>query len=67
MTWTRMSISLTGAAAVVSTLLATSTVWLLLTSPATVAGALDQGTVTPIVRELASALMDALRSLLSYL
>lgn len=67
MTWTRMSISLTGAAAVVSTLLATSTVWLLLTSPATVAGALDQGTVTPVVRELASAIIDAIQGLLSYL
>lgn len=67
MTWTRMSISLTGAAAVVSTMLATSTIWLLLTSPATVAGALDEGTVTPVVRELASVLIDALRGLLSYL
>lgn len=67
MTWTRMSISLTGAAAVLSTLMATSTIWLMLTNPATLASALNQGTVTPVVRELASALIAVFRGLLTYL
>ena len=67
MTWTRMSISLTGAAAVVSTLLATSTIWLLLTNPVTLASAIDQGTITPVVRQLADVLIDALYGLLTYL
>jgi hypothetical protein len=67
MSWTRIGFSLTGAAAVLSTLLASSTVWLLLTSPVTVASALDQGTITPIVRQLATAFIDALRGLLAYL
>jgi hypothetical protein len=67
MTWTRIGITLTGAAAVLSTLLAASTVWLLLTSPVSVAGALDQGAVAPLARQLAAVLVDALRGLLAYL
>jgi len=67
MTWTRRGISVTAAAAVVSTLLATSTIWLLLTNPATVATAVDQRTIAPIARELAAALIDALHGLLAYL
>jgi hypothetical protein len=67
MSWTRIGISLTGAAAAVSALLAGSTVWLLLTNPVTMAGALNQGTVTPLVRQLATVFIDALRGLLAYL
>jgi hypothetical protein len=67
MSWTRIGMSLTGAAAVLSILLASSIVWLLLTSPVTVAGALEEGAVTPIVRELATAFVAALRGLLAYL
>jgi hypothetical protein len=67
MSWTRIGMSFTGAAAVLSILLASSTVWLLLTSPVTVAGALKQGTVTPIVRQLVIAFVDVLRGLLAYL
>jgi len=69
MAWTptRMSISVTGAAAVVSGVLATSTIWLLLTSPATLAAALNEGTVTPVIRELAAAVVHALSGLLAYL
>jgi hypothetical protein len=62
-----MSMSLTGVAAAVSTLLAASTIWLLLTDPATVAGAISDGRVTPLVRELVSAILDAVRGLLTYL
>ena len=67
MSWTRMSISLTGAAAVVSTVVAGSTIWLLLTDPATVAGAIQDGTITPLVRSVAQVLLDVVRSLLTYL
>ena len=67
MNWTRIGIHLTGTAAALSIVLACSTVWLLLTDPVTVADALDQGTITPIVRELAVALVDALSRLLAYL
>ncbi len=67
MSWTRIGIKVTGTAAALSALLAASAVWLLLTDPATVAGALDRGTVTPIIRGLAAALVDALRTLLAYL
>lgn len=63
----RIGMTVTATAAVLSILLAGSTVWLLLTSPATVADAFDQGTVTPIVRELATVFVEALRGLLAYL
>jgi hypothetical protein len=67
MTWTRIGMTLTGTAALLSALIAGSTVWLLLTSPTTIAGALDQGTVTPLVRQLGAVLVTALRGLLAYL
>jgi hypothetical protein len=67
MTWTRIGITLTGTAAVLSVLIAGSTVWLLLTDPATIAGAIDQGTVTPLARQLAAVLVTAVRGLLAYL
>ncbi len=67
MIWTRMGIRLIGATAVVSTVLAASTIWLLFTSPTTVTAALDEGRVGPIARELAVALMNVFRGLLAYL
>ena len=67
MIWTRMGIRLIGATAVVSTLLAASTIWLLFTSPTTVTAALDEGRVGPIARELAVALINVFRGLLAYL
>ena len=63
----RWSASLFGAVAVVSVLLAVSTVWLFLTSPVTVANAVNEGDVSPLVRSLADALFSALRGLLRYL
>ena len=67
MIWTRVGITVTTAAAGVAAILATSTIWLVLTNPATVATAVDQGTITPIARELASALVSVLHQLLAYL
>jgi hypothetical protein len=63
----RLSVSLFGLIAIVSVLLAGATVWLLLTNPVTVANAVNEGEVSPLVRELAQALFSALRGLLKYL
>ena len=63
----RMSISLVGTAAVFSAVLAVATIWLLLTDPITVADAVNQGNVSPLVRQLAQAVWEALRGLLRYL
>jgi hypothetical protein len=63
----RWSASLFGAIAAVSVLLAVSTVWLFLTNPVNVANAINEGDVSPLVRDLAQALFNALRGLLRYL
>ena len=63
----RWSASLFGAVAVVSVLLTVSTVWLFLTNPVTVANAINEGDVSPLIRSLAEALFTALRGILRYL
>ena len=63
----RWSASLFGAIAAVSVLLAVSTVWLFLTNPITVANAINDGDVSPLVRSLAEALFTALQGILRYL
>ncbi|HXD74798.1 MAG TPA: hypothetical protein VN628_13715 [Vicinamibacterales bacterium] len=63
----KWSASLFGAVAVVSVLLAVSTVWLFLTNPINVANAVNEGDVSPLVRSLADALFQALRGLLRWL
>jgi len=63
----RLGVSLFGLVAMVSIALAAATVWLLLTSPVTVATAVSEGEVSPLVRELAKVLLDALAGLLKYL
>ena len=63
----RLSVSLCGAVTVVSVVLAVATVWLFLTNPVTVANAVNEGDVSPLVRDLAQALVAALRGLLRYL
>jgi hypothetical protein len=63
----RMSLSLFGAVAVISAILATATIWLVLTDPVTVANSVNQGDVSPLVRQLASAVYEALKGLLKYL
>ena len=59
--------SLFGAISVVSVVLAMATVWLFITNPVTVANAVNEGDVSPLVRDLAQALYAALRGLLRYL
>ena len=63
----RWSASLFGAVAAVSVLLAVSTVWLFLTNPVNLANAVNEGDVSPLVRNLAEALFNALRGILRYL
>jgi hypothetical protein len=63
----RMSLSLFGAIAVISAILATATIWLVLTDPVTVANSVNQGDVSPLVRQLASVMYEALKGLLKYL
>ena len=63
----RLGVSLFGLIAIVSVVLAVATVWLLLTNPITVATAVNEGEVSPLVRELARVLLDALAGLLKYL
>ena len=63
----RLGVSLFGLVAMVSAVLAAATVWLLLTNPVTVATAVNEGEVSPLVRELAQVLFNALAGLLKYL
>jgi hypothetical protein len=67
MQYQRMSVSLAGLVAIVSVVLAAATIWLFLTNPVTVADAVNEGEITPFVRELASVLYEALKGLIKYL
>ncbi len=67
MTLSTVGTGLIATIALVCVLLAGATIWLLLADPLTVAGALHDGTVTPLVNELTQAIADALRTLLSFL
>jgi hypothetical protein len=67
MRFERVGLSLFGLIAIASVVLAAATVWLLLTSPVTVATAVNDGEISPLVRELAQALFEALAGLLKYL
>ncbi len=63
----RVSMSLVGAVGLVAVTLAVATIWLLLTDPVTVADAVSERDISPLVRELVSAVYAALRNLLKYL
>ena len=63
----RIGLSVFGAIALVGVVLAGATAWLFLTSPVTVANAVNEGDVTPFVRDLAQVLLAALQGLLKYL
>lgn len=67
MQFARLGLSVFGVVAVISAIVAGATIWLLLTDPVTVADALDQGEVSPLVRQLASVLYAALQGILKYL
>jgi hypothetical protein len=63
----RVGVGIFGAIAIVSVVLAVATVWLFLTNTVTVATAVNEGDVTPFVRDLARVLFEALQGLLRYL
>ena len=63
----RLGTSLFGVIAILAVVLAAATVWLFLTNPVTVATAVNEGEVSPLVRELAQVLINALSGLLKYL
>jgi hypothetical protein len=62
-----VGVSLFSMLAVVSAVLAGATAWLMLTDPVTVADAVNEGSVSPFVKELASVVYEALRGILRYL
>ena len=67
MKWQGLGVSLFSAIAVLSLVLAAATVWLFLTNPVTAGNAINEGEITPLVRDLAQVLFDALRGILKYL
>ena len=63
----RLSASVFTIIAIVSILLAAATIWLFLTNPVTVANAVNEGDVSPLIRNLADVIYQALSGLLKYL
>lgn len=63
----RISVSLFACVAVISIVLAAATIWLFLTNPVTVANAVNEGEISPLVRSLGQAIYEALSGLLKYL
>jgi hypothetical protein len=63
----RVSLSLVAVVGVMAVALASATIWLLVTQPVTVADAVAQGEVSPLVKALGAAIYDALQGLLKYL
>lgn len=62
-----VSVSLAGVVGVLVAVVAAATIWLMLTDPVTVAEAIDQGEVGPLVEELADVIYKALVGLMKYL
>ena len=67
MRYQRIGMSIFTLVALVSIVLAAATIWLFLTNPVTVATAVNEGEISPLVRDLAAVLYQALRGLLRYL
>ena len=63
----RLSANLFGVIALLSVMLTGATVWLFLTNPVTVANAVNEGEISPLVRDLAQVLLSALSGILKYL
>jgi hypothetical protein len=63
----RLSASLFTVIALVSIVLAAATIWLFLTNPITVANAVNEGDVSPLIRDLAQVIYQAFSGLLKYL
>jgi hypothetical protein len=62
-----IGLSLFGAIALLVIVIAVATIWLFLTNPVTVATAVNEGEITPFIRDLADVVLQALQGLLKYL
>lgn len=63
----RLSVSLSVGVALIAAIFAGALIWLILSDPITVADAVSEGTVTPLLLELANVIYQALLGLLDYL
>ena len=63
----RISVSIVGVVGALAVTVAGATIWLLLTDPVSVADAVSEQDVTPLVRELAAILYEAIQRLIGYL
>jgi hypothetical protein len=63
----RIGLGVSGAIAVLGAVLEHATARLFLTNPVTVANAVNEGDISPFVRDLAQVLLTALEGLLKYL
>jgi hypothetical protein len=63
----RVGVTLFTLIAIVSIVLAAATIWLFVTNPVTVANAVNEGEISPLVTNLAQVLFVALRGILKYL
>jgi hypothetical protein len=59
--------SVAGLVAILAAVVAGATIWLLLTDPVTVATSVEEGEISPLVRQLAQVLYTAVAGLLDYL
>ena len=63
----RLSVSLSAGIALIAAIFAAALIWLVLSDPVGVADAVNEGTVTPLLVELANVIYNALLGLLDYL
>jgi hypothetical protein len=59
--------SVAGLVAILAAIVAGAAIWLLLTDPVTVATSVEEGEISPLVRQLAQVLYNAMAGLLDYL
>jgi hypothetical protein len=59
--------SVAGVVAILAAIIAGAVIWLVLTDPVTIATAVDEGEISPLVRQLAQVLYNAVAGLLDYL
>ncbi len=63
----RLSVSLSAGIALLAAIFAAALIWLMLSDPVTVADAVSEGAVTPLLIELGRVIYNALLGLLDYL
>ena len=56
-----------GAIALVAAIVAAATIWLLLTDPVTVATSVDEGELSPLLKQLGEVIYNAIAALLRFL